>query len=344
MAWTITQHYPRSDHEGWWMLKEALVAGGATVKLSSDGITDTPFNYDQISPGGPYVTSGAGSFVTTGAWMVFAFPTVDGVTREICLEKHNFAGRIHCWYSSDGTGFTGGAKLARATAVDEEFLQDGADNFFNNGNPQQQETTIWVGDVNEKYSFLCETRNFGITAVSGSFFMDVVVDPNPGDADPCVVAMAPDSANSAYQIGPSGSNTLFGRFGVNGTGVNIAGWYDKGGALENWVAWPWTVPGFAAGSGGSVDAWHWDTTEVMQQNDDGNYEMMPVVYMRGEQLFALNEKGWKGISRIFQVISSQATGFTSGSRAGQRANADGTLVAHGGIVRPWDPALPKVWT
>lgn len=329
MAFTITQEFPLSDHEAWWLLKEKLVAAGASVKSSSDATTYGAG--DNLSAGGPYPQSGAGSFANTNAWMVIQFPAVGGVTREVCFQKTASVGRIVFYYSSDGTGFSGGTATVRPTATDEQFLQNNGDNVHEVANPQETEVTFWVGDATEGYSWMMQVRQQGFKWILSLSFMDVVTSPVTGDTDPCVMCCHTDNSNSPF----SSSGGVFSATAVNNaTSTNIAGWLDKGG-LDEWVAWPLCYPGMTAGTGGAVQIWHRGVNAWQGPNDAGNYDMMPAVYSRGEQTFTSNSKGFKGISRLFRIIPSLYEHA--------RVSADGLLVANEGIVRPWSAALPKVW-
>jgi hypothetical protein len=328
MALTLFPNYePISDHEGWWYLKESIIAGGGgsppSVKSSSDGTTFGAG--DNLSPGGPYPQSGAGSFVTTGAWMVIQFPAVAGVTREICLQKTSTTGRITFYYSSDGTGFTGGGATTRPTAADEQFLQNNADNVFGTTNPQRQIMTVWAHDADEGYSWLMELHEPGTRPINAGAFMDVVSSPYSGDTDPAVLACFTDG--QSYYVHNSAVITST---AVDTATTNIAGWYDLGGPAEAWVAWPIAFPGY---DDASPQPW---VNDIQQPMPDGKYISFPAIYIRGDALHA-SEAGYKGVSRLFRVTSRRNSLETVGLSSNRQ------WIANYGIVRAWDGSSVPRW-
>jgi hypothetical protein len=333
---------PYSDGEAWWEIKEKLVTGGWSVKLSSDGTTFGAS--DNLSPGGPYVFSGAGSFDNANGYMVWQSPsiTIPGsagtVVREVCVAQGTFD-RKRVFVSSDGTGFTGGDATNRPTAADEQVLHDNNSNLtsqspppFNADTfPQLEQLHIHVGDATEGYSFLVETRVVGTALWRALFFIDHVESPvENDDDDPAIYAWSNADSEDPYRQG----TTWWTKNTVGSVTSNIGGWFRKGEASEAWVAYPWGCWGYQDGFG--FEEWHSDPSTTGGQaepSDDLSYTMVPMLYGRGSPSFTSTALGYKGKSTLFRI-----TILNTATDQGMVANSDRTLVSSQGIVRAWDGA------
>jgi hypothetical protein len=331
MPFTVSQVFPAvgvtgDEGEVWWQLKELLVAAGWTVTLSSDGITAGPFTQDHLDPGGPYT----GTMDNNDAWFVVQAPGVDNIVREIMIQNTATTGRIRFWYSSDGVGFSGGGTTTRPTAADEEFLQDSGDNILLTSNPQLVAVNFMIGDATEGYSFLVEVHPYADVGLLSGCFMDVLSEPLAVDGDPAVLSCFTAGANAYYRS----DTQVFTTTAVNLATTNIAGWFRKGTGSEAWVAYPLGHPGYGDGPVGTLQMWHIEN----DPGADGAFPMLPVIYHRGTDPFGSTGLGYKGISRLFQIIP-----YRDGDPLSQLIAQDETLAAWHGIVRPWAAGLDKRW-
>lgn len=318
--------------EPWWFLKEKLVTATWTVVSSSDATTFGAG--DNLDPGGPYT----GTFDNTNAWVVLQAPDVavpaGTVKRQICLQKPAFAGGIIGFYSSDGVGFSGGGATTRPTAADEQTItNNGGSHYlakvspFNTAtDPLREITTYTIGGVSEGYSFLMETQRHGDGHIQAGMFLDHLTSPAANlDADPAIVGGFVDGSVH-YQVGTA----LWTRTTVGNTTHNIGGWFRKGEVNEAFVSYPLGFWGYNDGFLGTLEYWHNDITESRgQPNPDNRYDVLPLVYARGIDVFS-TELGFKGISTLFKLTKGA---FSEGTLT---LNADKTLRACYGVVTPWD--------
>ncbi len=334
MAFTITQDFVDSIGEGLWALKERLVDGGGTVTRSSDGTTFGAG--DNLAPGGPYDDEWVAD-----AWAVIQMPAdSDGVVREIMLQLVSTGGRtIRAWFSSDGTGFSGGNATSRPTASDEQYVLDGAfgDDFFPAGtnNEYPVELTVWVGDAAEEYSWLCEVRTPGDAEILSALFVDVLISPYSAVQDP----------DKAVYFGVGQQNDIYAQNGIllsetdplPSSGGTIGGWFQKG-TTDAWLSW--TMLSIATASNtSSSDSARFGNPEWPNMLD-GSLWAARVHYARGARggLTPDNYFGIKGRSRLY--LQQVSTVFSTET---MQVFSGGTRRLYNGLVTPWSPALPKGW-
>ena len=328
MTFTITQEHPLTSGEGWWLLKEKLVAAGASVKLSSDATTNGAG--DNLDPGGPYT----GTLDNTDAWMVIAWPAVGGVTREVCLQFDSTLNAfVTCYWSSDGTGFTGGGATTRPTATDEQWTLNGGDNILpSTADDYPVEVTYHIGDSSEGYSWLLESHIPGENRMEAIAFMDVLENPNAGDNDPAVYGCIGDAA-IAYKT----SSLLFTSVNVTNAQGVIGGWFDKDGAGEAWVAYPLLNSGFYIGFNTDIAKL---SNGTYYGEQDGSFLCPRLAYARadGVTYTPAGGLGLKGVSRFFRQANASL------ANPSMIVNGLGTLRFAGTIVVPFSPFLPRRWS
>lgn len=341
MAWAISVENIQSAGEGWWYLKQKLVAGGATVKLSSDGTTNGAG--DNLNPGDTYYDGAI--METLDCWMVIQFPSADGVVREWCIQLDGTDnGYADVYVSSDGSGFSGGGPTTRPTAADEEAVNTGGGPLFNADSVYDSptssarfddaplEVSYYVGDSDEKYSFCVEGRWHDVPGPTTLIFMDVTKSPDAADADPAVYGVIHD----AVSVCDSSSDTIWSTDTAASSGNIMAGWYKKGTGDEAWVAYPLNHLAGNSGSVGGID--NYGTSQLYAGEADKTWPVFPLLYCRGdeESWGEAGRFGTKGISRIFRA--------TMINLAPRRpvASADGTMKCVAGLVFPWDASLPAL--
>lgn len=316
MAYTfLLNQRPETGGEHFWQLKELLTnsAVGWTVEGSGDGSTGGMDGTDRLDPGGPYNDS----LDTLDAWYVVQDP--NGLRQYMVQVKSTAPSNTWLvYYSSDGTGFSGGGATARPTAADEQIVITDASNHLPTDNNYYADYI--VGNNDEGYSFHISARSHRSTRIAASFFLDVVDFPSDSDPDPAVTGGGQDSTGDSYY----GVGT-----GIFGEGTSrIFGWYRKGEANEAWVDYPFVRYNFEDGLGIGND---WDEETGVDANT-GEAWLLPCPYIRGRHR---TQAGYKGMSHLFQR-TAQITGEA-------RASDDLTRVAFGSLTIPWDGETAVVY-
>lgn len=312
-------------------MKEFLVANGWSVARSGDG---SGGNYsaagDVHAPGGPY----AGSLDLANAWMELRQPATATVRRSILITHPSALNtdQIRLWYSSDGTGFTGGSPsaTARGEAADEQ----GCINTPTGTTAviQGEFVDMLVGDADEEHSFFIGARRLfpqtGSPGYDTILMLDVLEGGHALDADPAVFgqhfnAATFGPANNAgamhYQVTPTQTSAC------------IRGWFKKGLTGAAFVGYPCVARGTQEGGFNSIGPLSDDRLSL---RPDGPIDDMPVMYWRGGNTHT-TERGFKGISRLFRT-SLQKLGIF-------RLNNDLTRLSLGPITIPWDGATRPIF-
>lgn len=326
MTWTVHHYNDRLSEASDGILKmiDGLIVGGAEVYGSGDG---TLFDNSGSGATNYWVNITIPNIV--GAWIRLRWPAVGGVTREMCMRRTNAGNRYEIWWSQDGIGFTAGAGAgARPTAIDEEFTHSGTQNLqddyvFGSTSPSIHITLI-TGDAAEGYSWLWAISlptTFGLKTV---IFMDVLTGVPVGnaDADPCVYGT---KARGTVEFPSSSHGSSFRNdTTINNADDNIAGWFRKGEANENWVCYPMINWGTVSNGANADNAY--DTVFRTQELLIGQYEVA-IPYIRGSDTFG-SERGPKGVSRLFGLTRQTAH---LGLNQGKTRRHIGR-----GLTIPWD--------
>jgi hypothetical protein len=308
MAFALTPNFePISDGEAIWKLKELLVTAGWVVRNSGTG-TGAVYNAagDAHAPGGPY----AGTLDLATSWFVIRQPVTATPRREFLFFRPNTThGVWRIFYSSDGTGFTGGAPNATTppTATDAPVTVGTDGGIFN----APSGTSSWlgpllavrtyrvdylIGDTTEGFSFLAQFRKIGSNACHAMVGLDVLQNANASDADGAVVFVSGTLGGEADRGVANESNTIY-----TTTDSQISpccrGWYAKGTGSQAWVNFPFPTFGFP---NGSVNTWEPAGNNYPPGADsNGRFPSFPMIYGRGGTAFA-TQRGTKGRSRIFK--------------------------------------------
>lgn len=332
MAYTFSlNNKPTTNGEAVWLWKEALVTAGWTVESSGDGAGGN-FNGsgDVHAPGGPY----AGSLDENNAWFRIRAPGGLPV-REFVIQRVTNTADWRLWYSSDGTGFTGGAPSAttRPTAADEEGIfntPSGSTNFFDTTDGRIRVDLI-IGDAAEGYSFFFgarqSARQEGYTTM---LYLDVVDEAHPSDSDPAVIGYQMDATSNPF---PTVGYQGFTQSSDSQTASRIKGWFDKGGQNPAFVTYPMIFLGGEEGSNRGEPL-----ADGRKSSDDtGNFSEESTWYWRGPPEHT-TETGRKGRSHLFRA-GSTGLGFL-------RPNAGGSPFSRmnlGMVTVPWDGSTIPIY-
>lgn len=321
MAWAFSlNNLPTTGGHALWLLKEFLVAQGWVVARSGSG-TGGAFNAagDVHAPGGPY----GGTFDLANAWFEIRQPVAASPRRSILFQTPNTNGHTwRTWYSSDGTGFTGGAPNAttRGTAADEQGITNtpsGTTQWLPTNATYRED--IIVGDSAEGFSFFWGCRRTNEQSYASVLSLDVISDADPADTDPAIIGTTFQGASGfaeAANVQHSGTT-------LSQTTGGQRGWYRKGLSGAAFVAFPNVYWGGLEGGSTIVpmnnDRQTVDPVEVFQD--------LQIWYWRGGSTFA-TERGYKGKSRLFRTFQP---------RLGvMRPNVGRTRMGLGVVSIPWD--------
>ncbi len=320
--------------EAIWRFKEFMVAQGWGVARSGDG---SGGNYsaagDVHAPGGPY----AGSLDLANAWFELRQPVAATPRRSFLFQiPTTDAVKWRVWYSSNGTGFTGGAQSAtvRGTATDQQGLINTPTDITDWLPPDWSMIDVIAGDASEGFSFLfgCRRRikqNLG-PGYDSVLSLDVLTGSQVLDADPAVVGTHFwSSGETVFASEQSGG--LIGEITASQIQGCSRGWYRKGLSSPAFVEYP---PCFWGTQDGFFDS-------VLPRNHDRQarlpnetFEDLPILYWRGSSAH-LTQRGFKGWSRLFR---------TSQPRFGiLRPNRDYTRMSFGLVSIPWDGSTIPVY-
>ncbi len=320
---------PATFGEALFDFKEALVAGGWTVESSGDGVAAFNGSGDVHAPGGPY----AGTLDNQNSWYRVRGPVAMSPRREFVVHNNSASGGAMTWvYSSDGTGFTGGAPSAtvRPTAADEQLITDITTFFFFNSADGSYRFDIMVGDAGENFSFFMGTRlQNGTEAALGynmCLYLDVLDDANASDPDGAIVGCVYDG--DAARFAQLTANPIdFGQSSALVDRGSSRGWYDKG-VTDSWVNYPITFISAEGGFGHIPRA-----QEGAGINDAGEVEELSVWYVR-----SVAPVGIKGRSHLFKV-----TRLDVGAGRPEGGSTPFARLNMGLVSIPWDGATRPVW-
>lgn len=308
---------PVSGTQAIFLFKERLKTGGWMVSASSDAST---FNStgDQITISG----SGAGGIANTNAWFRLRSPDF---LREFLIQRGSSDELWEVWYSSDGVGFVSGSPTATVLPT----ADDGKQICGINGNVEdwlsprgRYKTDLLVGDADEGYSFHFQCREQNYARVSAGLFLDVLEVSKSEDSDPAIVGMMLDDdlvGNSFFRANGlcfEGQSTT-----TTGSLSRCYGWYRKGLSGEEFTVVPMATLGIY--SNGDEDG----LDQLGNQPEDGSFATFDCAYIRGDSDPGNNTTFFKGISRLFRIVSAVAGhGLLS---------EDGQNVFMGSVIIPW---------
>lgn len=337
MTFTITANQqPSTPGHAVWMLKEALVAAGWSVPRSGTGTAGTySSGGDAHDPGGPY----AGTMDDKNlAWFELRQPASAAVRRSFLFQLVAAGtAQWRIWYSSNGTGFTGGtpSTSARGTAADEQGLTNtptGTTEWLRvptaaNG-PGIGFVDIIAGNVAEEFSFFFGTRSAieadsGFQGYEAALTLDVLTGAQGADADPAIVGT--HFVGDANRLALQSAGGLLGEMVATQTQGCSRGWYKKGLGGAAFTMFPPCVWGCNEGSVGSTEPLCDDRTSAGA--DAESFQTLPVIYWRGGTTHA-TLRGFKGKSRLFMTAQRRFGGL--------RLNQDRSRLAVGMLSLPWD--------
>lgn len=327
MGWNVRYYHRRaalSWEETVFDLINGLIAAGAQVYGSSDGVS-----FDNSGAGAVNYWSAQAVVDAADAWLRLRWPVVDGVSREMCIQRTGTNGQYSIYWSSDGTGFvTGASTTVRPSAADEQYT---AQNLFMLPSTYDYPaggdsvySTLITGDAAEGYSFIWLAKSPDQIDFDTVIFMDVLRDVPAAnaDADPCIYGTS-DRGN--LFPGDTHFHSFFADTTINNADDNIAGWFRKGEADEAWVAYPISEWGTSSTSTGSSEGIAREETRI-QERPRGWYEYV-CYYARSSQRFS-SELGFKGKSRLFGTVAQMC-------HVGPNVDSSRRHIGHG-ITLPWD--------
>ena len=316
MAWSFNLNvFPSTGGKAIWELKEFLVGQGWNVARSGNGIAAYNASGDVHAPGGPY----AGSLDNSNAWLELQQP-VAATPRRSFLLQNSSSTTWPTWYSSDGTGFTGGSPSAsaRPTAADEQGI-------MNTGWPVQwlpgngaYRVDMLAGGAAEGFGFFFGARP-AYDGYSSVLSLDGLTEADPLDADPAIVGtnfiydtrFALNNAPLYYAVSPSQTS-----------GISM-GWYQKGLGSPAFVVYPATFIGGGEGFGSNMVPLNADR---ITQKTDNSFVDFPIWYWRGGGY--TTERGKKGRSTLYRASQPRYGIF--------RPNQTLTVMSLGALSIPWD--------
>jgi hypothetical protein len=328
MAWAFSlSNLPATGGEAIWLLKEFLVAQGWSVARSGSG-SGGAFNAagDVHAPGGPY----AGTLDLANAWFEIRQPVAASPRRSILFQTPNTNGHTwRTWYSSDGTGFTGGtpSATARGTAADEQGITN-----------TPTGTTQWLpanasyrldmigGDSAEGFSFFFGCRRSDESSYAAVYSLDVLSDADAADVDPAIIGTTFQSGTNFAEAG----NVQHTATTASQTAGCQRGWYKKGLAGATFAVFPNVYWG--ALEGGTTIVPLNNDRQTMSPTED--FQDLQVWYWRGSSAFT-TQRGYKGKSRLFRTIQPRL-GLL-------RPNVGRTRMGIGVVSVPWDGSTIPVF-
>lgn len=333
MAFRLIPNFePLTDGHAMWKLKEELVADGWVVRSSGTGTGGVYGAASDVhAPGGPYVNT----LDLATSWFVIRQPVAASPRREFAIMRVSTThGVWRIYYSSDGTGFTGGAPSATVmpTATDApggaslvgQMINGngGTTNWFNTLGVRQYRQDIWVGDAAEGFSFLTQFRKIGFNAPYVMFGLDVLYDANGLDPDPAMTILGGGLSSDSERGIAADNTTMWNNSDLSSTAV-CRGWYLKGGGSQAWVNYPMMGFGF---QNGSAQFQFMGSTFPPSLDSLGRLPSMPMMWARGGSTHA-TQRGFKGRSRLFRYEMQQAFG---------RPYPDRSRWIMGSYSVPWD--------
>lgn len=334
MTWALLANASAlSGGEAIWRLKEFLVAQGWDVPRSGSG-SGGAYNGsgDVHAPGGPYT----GTLDLANAWFELRQPAAASPRRSFLFQiPSTDAQRWRVWYSSNGTGFTGGSQSAtvRGTATDQQGLINTPSGTTDWLPPDWHFIDVLAGDSAEGFSFffgirrrLNQTLGPGYDAVLS---LDVLTGAQGTDADAAVLGT--HFYFAGWPLAAPQSGGLIGAIAASQTDGCSRGWHKKGLTGAAFVEYP---PCFWGTQEGSVDS-------IIPRNDDrsaalpsGGYQDLPIIYWRGSSTHT-TQRGYKGQSRLFRIAQAR--------HGILRPSSDLTRMSLGVVSIPWDGSTVPIY-
>lgn len=333
MAFRVVPNFePLTDGHAIWKMKEELVADGWVVRSSGTGTGGVYGAASDVhAPGGPYVNT----LDLATAWFCIRQPVAASPRREFVFFRPNTThGVWRIYYSSDGTGFTGGTPSATVapTATDapggvslvgQMFNgNSGTTNLFNTLVVRSYRQDIIIGDSSEGFSFLMQLRKIGTNSPGVMIGLDVLLNANGLDPDPAMTILG-GALGSDSERGIAADNTSMWNNTDSATTAVCRGWYLKGGGSQAWVNYP--MPGFGF-QNGSAQFQMMGSTSPPGVDVNGRLPSLPMLWSRGGAVHA-TQRGFKGRSRLFRYEMQQAYG---------RPYPDRSRWIMGSYSIPWD--------
>jgi hypothetical protein len=294
-------------------LKQRLKAKGWIVKSSSDGTTYSA-SADVITSGG----AGANGLANNNAWFRIQMPTMDGVLRELTIQRGT--GNT-AWRVKYGANFTGGSPGATQTpsATDEQILLGGGTDALPTfgtwfGADGSYYFHAVAGDAEDGYSFFTAAYPTAGGACNHGFAMDRMIQFVPGaDADPYVLVIA-GGATDPYNNGNlgvyGGTAKAWHKKGLGGEGfVSVASqfYFDSSGAVG------------AAPAGSNANPY---TTKR---------DLLPVLWARAAS--QADPDGVKGWSRL--ILWNAVADAGAGDSVSWGGGSKNGLQIATGVILPW---------
>lgn len=300
----------------WWYIKEIMKSAGWTVKSSGDGLALFSSTTDIITLPG----TGAGGMNNTNAWFRIQMPLVDGVRRELVMQRAASSPQGTIKYSFSAN-FSGGAPSSTVTptATDQAIITS---------TPSQ---SIWAGD-NGFHLYLGANNSDGYEVFagvqlngnlgsnnSGGFLLDRMLPGSgpAGDPDPYILYSETTSSGS-FNVGKI---TV-----VNNPGTGSLGqaWMHKGLPTEV----------FAGVGGMTVGSIFANTPGAGTNIYDKRESLGPIVWVRHSAATA-GPAGLKGVGTIMRWIGAPKAGAQTLSVLTPN---DRIVVAD--VSFPWDGTKP----
>jgi len=333
MAFRLVANFePTTDGHFIWKMKEELVADGWVVRSSGTGTGGVYGAASDVHAlGGPYVNT----LDLSTAWFCIRQPVSASPRREFVFFRPSTThGVWRIYYSSDGTGFTGGTPSATVapTATDAPGgaslvgqMYNGnsnTNNLFSTLAVRQYRQDILIGNSAEGFSFLTQARKIGLNASYLMIGLDVLLNANGLDTDPAMTIIS-GALGSDSERGVGADNVAAFLNSDTATTTVCRGWYLKGGGSAAWVNYP--MPGFGWQNGSSQFNMV-GTTSPPSVDVNGRMPSFPMLWSRGGAVHA-TQRGFKGRSRLFRYEMQQAYG---------RPYADRSRWIMGSFSIPWD--------
>lgn len=328
MAWSFQLNtFPATGGRALWELKEFLVTQGWDVPRSGSGTGGAYGNdpgtlpADVHSPGGPYT----GTLDLANAWFELRQPITATPRRSFMFQtSYTYSTIWAIWYSSDGTGFTGGTPNAstRSTAADEQAIANTGWTAQWLPNSDSYRIDILAGDASEGHGMFFGARIPDATSgYAAVLSLDVLGEADPADADPAVIGTNYLQYDVRFAL--NGSPLYYATSPSLNTGVSM-GWYQKGLGSPAFVPYPAVFLGGFEGFGSNLVPVNADR---LSQMTDGSYPDLPIWYWRGGPTFT-TERGKKGRSTLYRASQLKLGIF--------RPNSTLTRMSIGALSIPWD--------
>ena len=318
MSFTISQDFTGTGPQCLYTFKTLLKSVGWTVPSSSDATTYNSSG-DQIASG----SSGATGFANNSAWFILRCPSLDGYSREFCIQRgtNNTSYRIK--YSL--AGFSGGSPGATRTpsATDEQILIGGGTDasptfttYF--ATDSTYRANMMAGDYTDGYSAYLTTFTTGGTSAKYQLLFDRLVENSyaPEDIDPFVIMCRSTTATSTNLVTASSNSPR--------------AWFRKGMTNEGFLDIGMLQLSITSGSALRI-------YNGILSNNPWNLkdDCIPIIYGRGAGAFT--SYGIKGISKnLYMVTTSRSVADTLS------INSTRDKILLDFLVLPWNGSSPTI--